>query len=443
MLDEKFTARMRELLGDDGLAEYLAELERPSPRALRVNTVKGDVSHLSDIELTPVPYADDSYYFSKDKIGSHPMHHAGLIYIQEPGAMIPVASLDIKPDWRILDTCSAPGGKSLQAAARLGGDGYIISNEINIPRAKVMLGNFERMGVKNAVITSAPVDKVSALFPCFFDLVIVDAPCSGEGMFRKEEDAIRDWSEDNVKMCASRQLGIIKAASGAVRKGGYLLYSTCTFSREENEDVVNAFLAENPDFSPTVPKESVIKHTAPGIGCEHFRRFYPHISPGEGQFSALFKRDGDECEAPDIISALTEPTREERKCVEDFLSDTLVSFDSDWIKKFKDYIIYIDPRIPVPERLTYSAGVTLGEVKKGYFQPHHQMFSALGSSFKRQISLALDDPRLTAYLKGESINADCVNGWCAILADGVTLGGGKAVNGQIKNHYPKGLRIQH
>ncbi len=442
MLDEKFILRMKELLGEEGLEKYLLELERPSPRALRINTVKGDVSKVP-FELTPVPYSNNCYYFNYDRIGNHPLHHAGLLYVQEPGAMIPISCVNVKSDWKIFDTCSAPGGKSLQAAAFLGDDGFILSNEINPPRAKIMSGNFERMGVKNSVITSAPVDKVSELFHYYFDLVIVDAPCSGEGMFRKEEDAVKDWSEENVIMCANRQEGILQAASHSVKGGGYLLYSTCTFSVEENEDTVNRFLENNSDFELVRPDDRVFAYTVSGVGNENYRRFYPHIAPGEGQFAALLKRSGNEEENPDVRTALSQPSREERKCVEDFLTDTLVDFDSEYIFKFKDYIVYVDPRIPVPDRLTYSCGVTLGEAKKGYFQPHHQLFSAMGNTFKRKIDLQLDDPRLDSYLKGESFSHDVENGWCAVSVCGVMLGGSKAVNGQIKNHYPKGLRIQH
>lgn len=442
MLDEKFIVRMKELLGEDGLKNYLEELERPSPRALRVNNIKGDVSKL-DIKLSPVPYSKSCYYFDSERIGNHPLHHAGLIYVQEPGAMIPISCLDIKSDWKIFDTCSAPGGKSLQAAAFLGDDGFILSNEINTPRARIMSGNFERMGVKNSVITSASVDKVSELFPYYFDLVIVDAPCSGEGMFRKEEDAVKDWSEDNVRMCAQRQSDILKAASRSVKGGGYLLYSTCTFSTEENEDTVNAFLEENKDFELIAPHERVLPYTVSGVGNEYFRRFYPHVAPGEGQFAALMQRIGDEVEGANVISALSQLSKEEQKCTENFLSETLEGFDPDYIKKFKDNIIYVSPEIPVPDRVTYSCGVTLGQVIKGRFQPHHQLFSAMGKSFKRKVDLSLDDPRLEAYLRGESIFCSSDNGWCSVLVCGIPLGGGKAVDGQIKNHYPKGLRIQH
>ncbi len=443
MLDEKFLSKMKNLLGEKGLSEYLEELEKPSPRALRVNTIKGTPDKITDITLKEVPYAKSCYYFDLEHIGSHPMHHAGLIYVQEPAAMMPIANIDIQSDWKILDTCSAPGGKSLQAAAFLGDEGMIVSNEINLPRAKIMTGNFERMGVKNAVITSCEVESVASLYPGYFDLVIVDAPCSGEGMFRKEAAAINDWSEQNVAMCAERQRKILSSASSAVRSGGYLVYSTCTFSIQENEDIVNDFLEKNTDFSLEEPKESICEHTLDGIGDSRMRRFYPHISKGEGQFTALLKKNGNDIREPDFKSALSDLTKDEMKCVEEFLSDTLTYFDKNKIKKFKDSIVYIPEHIKVPEKITYSCGVTLGEVRRGYFQPHHQLFSALGNLFKRQINLSQSDSDVTAYLKGESFMHDIENGWCAILIDGVMLGGGKAVNSQIKNHYPKGLRIQH
>ncbi len=445
MLSEVFIDRMKKLLGEEGLKRYLKELEKDSPRAFRVNPLKkkGDVSSLFSFPISPIEYANDSYYFSYDKIGAHPLHHAGLIYVQEPSAMIPVASLDIKKNWKIFDTCSAPGGKSLQAASFLGDDGFIISNEINTPRARIMSGNFERMGMKNYAVTSAEVGAVAQLFPYYFDLVIVDAPCSGEGMFRKEEVAVKDWSIDNVKMCAERQRGILQSASRALRGGGYLIYSTCTFAPEENEEQVNAFLADNDDFELVYPSERIVPYTVSGIGNDAYRRFYPHNAKGEGQFCAVLKRRGDEYEECDVKSALKPLDKDEMKCVCEFLDDTLSEYNPDYVRKFKDAVVYINPEIPVPDRLSYSCGVTLGEVRRGYFQPHHHLFSALGELFKRKIDLALDDTRLDAYLKGESFEAECENGWTVVRAEGIALGGGKAVNSTIKNHYPKGLRIQH
>ena len=441
MLDERFIIKMKEYLGEEGFLEYENELSRSSKRALRVNSIKKPSS--IPFDLTPVPYCENGYYFEYDKIGSHPLHHAGGVYVQEPAAMVPIASLEIKPDFRILDTCAAPGGKSTQAAAFLGENGFIISNEINPSRKKVLSGNIERLGLLNAVVTSCDIETLTEDFGYFFDLVIVDAPCSGEGMFRKEPDALKDWSPENVSLCAERQTEIIRSASRAVAGGGYLLYSTCTFSREENEDIVNSFLEDNPDFSLVAPKEEILPYTLPSLTDVRMRRFYPHIASGEGQFTAIMKREGSEKREFVGSSGLSPLSREERKITEDFLGDILLDFDSEKLFKFKESIVYIDPRVPVPEKISYSASVTLGEISKGYFKPHHNLFSALGKSFKRKINLALDDVRLSAYLRGESFEEACENGYVAVLVEGVALGGGKAVNGQIKNHYPKGLRIQH
>ena len=439
VLDEKFIDRMTTPLGEEGFESYEKELLLPSPRALRVNPLKkADLP----FDTTPVPSCANGYYFSYSGIGAHPLHHAGAIYVQEPAAMVPIASLEIKENFRILDTCASPGGKSTQAAAFLK-SGFIISNEINPARAKVLAGNFERLGLKNAVVTSTDVGTLTKNFSDFFDLVIVDAPCSGEGMFRKEPDALRDWSEENVRMCASRQKEIIENASSAVAGGGYLLYSTCTFAPEENEELVEKFLEGHPEFSLVAPHDRVIPFTVSGIGDDRMRRFYPHIAKGEGQFFALMKKEGSDREDFSGKRALLPLTPSERSETEKFLKDTLQSFDPEFLFKFKDNVVYIDPKIPVPERITYSSGVTVGEIKKGYFQPHHNLFSAMGEAFKRKLDMTLDDERLEKYLLGESIFADVENGYVAIFADGVALGGGKAVNGQIKNHYPKGLRTKH
>lgn len=441
MLDEKFVERMKGLLGEDGFEKYSLELTREGKRALRINPLKKPEE--IPFELTPVPYCDYGYYFDFDRIGQHPLHHAGAIYVQEPAAMVPIASVEIKEDFKILDTCASPGGKSTQAAAYLGENGFIISNEISPQRAKVLSGNLERLGLKNAVVTSADVKTLTEGFRDFFDLVIVDAPCSGEGMFRKEPDALRDWSVENVLTCAKRQKDIIEGAAAAVAGGGYLLYSTCTFSKEENEDVVNDFLLNHPEFSLVSPKASILPYTVGGVGNDKMRRFYPHIAFGEGQFTALMQKEEGERGEYTGKTLLEELNREERAITEKFLDEALEEYNKDFLFKFKDNIVYIDPEIPVPEKITYSAGVTVGEIKKGYIQPHHSLFSSMGTKFKRKIALNYEDKRLNAYLFGESIFADCENGYVAILVSGVALGGGKAVNGQIKNHYPKGLRIQH
>lgn len=447
MLPVEFENRMKKILGGD-FDKFEAALREKPVRAFRVNTEK--ISEADFMKINPfggekIPFADNGFYFDCDGIGNHPFHHAGMIYIQEPAAMSPVACVDIQPDWKILDLCAAPGGKSSQAAAKLT-DGVIVSNEIIPSRCKILTGNIERLGFKNAVTCCSDAKRLSELFGEEFDLVIVDAPCSGEGMFRKEENAVSEWSEANVRLCAARQREILGYIKGLVRDGGFLLYSTCTYSLEENEKCINDFIKDNEEFRLVPVNRKVKDCTSDGInfdGCEienvnFCRRFYPHISRGEGQFAALMQKTGGTGFIPKRKSALSDVPKNEQKIVFDFLDDTLVSYDKKFVKKYKDNIVYFQSELTVPEGIAFSCGVTMGTVKKNYFQPHHQFFTAMGNSFRRRISLTADEAE--SYIKGNTVSCDCENGWAAVTVCGCTLGGAKAVNGVAKNHYPKGLR---
>lgn len=447
MLPVEFENRMKNLLDEDYF-EFEKAISEPSVRAFRINTKK--ISEENFLIINPfggekIPFADNAYYFDFDGIGNHPYHHAGMIYIQEPAAMSVAASLEVKPDWKILDLCAAPGGKSGQVADRLE-NGVLVSNEIIPSRCKILTGNMERLGYKNVVTTCADSKRISSLFGEEFDLVIVDAPCSGEGMFRKDENAIEEWSEANVKMCAERQKEILDNIKSLVKDGGYLLYSTCTFSLEENEMQVDDFLYNNSDFEIIPVIENVKNHTADGIffeGCQteninFCRRFYPHISKGEGQFIALMKRNGGSGIEAKRKNALEDIPKSEQKTVFEFLDDTLISYDKKSVKKYKENIVYFEPDFDVPNGIAFSCGVTIGTVKKNYIQPHHQFFMAMGNDFKRKIELTVSEA--DSYLKGNTIPCSCENGWAAVMVDGCTLGGAKCVNGTAKNHYPKGLR---
>ena len=447
MLPQEFLTRMKALLGDDYEA-FLKAYDETPVRSFRVNTNK--ISEEDFIKINPfggekIPFADNAYYFDYDKIGNHPYHHAGMIYIQEPAAMSAVASVEIQPDWKILDLCAAPGGKSSQAADKLT-DGMIVSNEIIPSRCKILTGNMERLGFKNAVTTCADAKRLAALFGEEFDLVIVDAPCSGEGMFRKDDTAISEWSPANVKLCAERQDEILGYIHSTVKEGGYLLYSTCTFSPEENEMQVDRFLNGHPEFELVPVRDCVKTHTADGIsfdGCKtenlaECRRFYSHISKGEGQFVALMKKKYGNGIYIKRENALEEIPKSEQKIVFDFLDSTLEKYDKKCVKKYKDSIVYFEPDFIVPKGVAFSCGVTVGTVQKNYIQPHHQFFMAMGESFKRKINLTAEEAE--TYLKGNTIPCECENGWAVVTVDGCTLGGAKAVNGTAKNHYPKGLR---
>lgn len=447
MLPAEFTSRMKDLLGED-YDRFIASFDESPVRSFRVNTKK--ISEKDFLAINPfggekISYADGAYYFDYDGIGNHPYHHAGMIYIQDPAAMSAVASVDIEPDWKVLDLCAAPGGKSTQAASKLE-NGLLVSNEIIPSRCKILTGNIERMGIRNAITTCSDVKRLSDLFGEEFDLVIVDAPCSGEGMFRKDETAINEWSPVNVKICADRQDEILSYAKDFVCEGGYLLYSTCTYSPEENELCVDRFLSENKNFELVEVNECVKKVTADGVsfdGCRtenisFCRRFYPHVSKGEGQFVALLKKTDSNYIKIKRENALEKLSKADEKIVFDFLDSTLINYDKNCVKKYKDSIVYFEPDFTVPKGVAFSCGVTIGTVQKNYIQPHHQFFMAMGKEFRRQIELTCDEAE--SYLKGNTIPCQCENGWATVLINGCALGGVKVVNSIAKNHYPKGLR---
>lgn len=442
MANETFFLRMRELLGES-FDDFAQAMSAPPSKAICVNTKK--ISEDALISALPylcrkIPYSDGGYYIDAgdEKIGSHPLFFSGAFYSQEPSAQGPVSSVTIRPDFKILDVCAAPGGKSSQAANKLSG-GVLVSNEINQSRAAVLMSNIERQGFSNVIITNTDAKTLAAWYDGVFDLVICDAPCSGEGMFRKDDDAFRMWSPELVDMCAARQRDIIKNAALCVRRGGYLVYSTCTYSKEENEDVVKSFLDENPDFELVPPTPEIIKMTCDGIDMPMARRFYPHISGGEGQFLATMKRAGDERGEVRYADGAQKLGKDEEMIVRAFFDDVFEGAPTGRVCRVGKYISLV-PDFPVPPHSVFCAGVKVGEIEKGRVVPHHQLFAAFGSMMKRKIDLSPDDVRVRKYIGGETISCDISNGWCAVLCSGCALGGGKAVDGVVKNHYPKGLR---
>ena len=395
-----------------------------------------------------IPYVENGFYFDYDGIGNHPYHHAGMFYIQEPAAMIPVESIDIEPDWKVLDLCAAPGGKSSQIKNKLGENGVLVSNEIVPSRCKILTGNMERMGFKNVVTTCMHPQKLVKTFPeNYFDMIMVDAPCSGEGMFRKEEIAIDEWTPENVKMCAERQTEILDCAVKMLKDGGYIVYSTCTFSLEENEMMVDSFLEKYPEFELVPTTERVTKSTSDGVtfdGCKceniHYtRRCYPHKTKGEGQFVAVLHNIAEGNSERFFV-----PFGKDKldKTLTDFLDDTLVSYNKANVQIYNGNPVYFTPDFPVPRGVAFACGVTIGEIRKNYIQPHHQFFMAMGKDFKRTINLTAHSDEIKKYLHGEEFNTDCPNGWAVVTVDGCTVGGVKVSNGKAKNHYPKGLRTK-
>ena len=455
MIPQAFLDRMRSM-PDLDFDAFAAALESPAVRALRVNAVKTDAATLLPLlpfAARPLPFTENAYYATEDKVGALPAHHAGLLYMQDPSAISAVAAAEPQEGARVLDLCAAPGGKSTQLGAAIGETGVLVSNEYVPARCRILQGNVERMGLCNTAVTNLDTAALADLYGPCFDLVVADAPCSGEGMLRKYEVAGEEWSVENVTACAARQREILENAARCVRPGGRLLYSTCTFSLEENEHNVAWFLDTHPDFSLIPVAPAIAAVTANGItpeGCVHdlslTRRFYPHISPGEGQFLALLRRDTDTASSPALPrDGLVSPDAKTAALATDFLADALTDVPRGLRLVLLRDALWLAPDFPLPSKGVFAPGVCLGTLQKGRIEPHHQLASAFGHRYRRRIELTPDDARVAAYLRGEELSLSPAetadgNGYAAVLYAGAPLGGGKIVCDRLKNHYPKGLR---
>ncbi len=446
-----FTERMQDLLQNE-YTDFISAHSRSAVRALRVNTLKTKTESCKnslDFEITPLPFADCGFTFREDKIGASPAHHAGMFYAQDPSAMAVLAGVDLPftSPIRALDLCAAPGGKTTQLAAMLPSGSFLIANEIVPSRCRILQGNLERMGVKNTLVLNSSPDRLSGLYPGFFDLILVDAPCSGEGMFRKYPEAVGEWTPDTPKMCAERQREILQHAMKMLAPGGMLVYSTCTFAPEENEEMVLYLLANYPTLT-LVPVSAAVKAvTKPGIleGTEEARRFYPHISAGEGQFMAIFKSQAESenaaCEA--FKSEARALTKEEEKIVSAFLKENL-SVAPAYLWMWNDTVFCAESEYAVPKGQVFAPGTIVGNLQKGRLVPHHALFSAYGKEFKRKVVLSCEDARAATYLSGNAIPCpDTPDGWAAVMLLDAPIGGCKVVSGTAKNHYPKGLRLKN
>lgn len=437
---------MKEMLGAD-YPRYEASFEKAPARGLLVNTSKVDEAAFDALFPLPtrrIPYMNiGRQLLSEEKVGGDPLYAAGLYYMQDPGAMSSVAALpEIKG--RVLDVAAAPGGKTIAAALTAGQDAFIVANEVNFSRAKILLQNVERMGLTNVAVTSLPPRDFARYTPESFDMIIADLPCSGEGMFRKEPQAVAAWNENINAMNAERQREILDDVLPALKQGGRLLYSTCTYSLKENEEIVE-YLIEKYDMRLLPLREEVVAATAPGISIRgldltNARRFYPFIEAGEGQFFALLEKRGERIYT--IKSIPPKISINEERRVRDFLSRNLSAEIPVINKQGEDYYAVHPLARTLPLRYL-SEGVRLGELSGGKFLPHHNLFTAYGDTFYNTEDLSLDDPRVNEYLTGLEIDAKTAEeGYVAVRANGHTLGGGKCVGGRIKNHYPKGLRIR-
>ena len=432
-----FLNRMESLLGGE-FEEFLRRYEGENFRGLRVNTLKCSPQRLKEllgIPLEPTPFCPNGFYIPADvqSLGNHPLHHCGAFYIQEPSATSAVEMLGVEEGDFVLDLCAAPGGKSTQIGAMLNGTGLLWSNEIVRNRANILLSNIERMGISNAVVSNAHPEQLCERVAGMFDRVLVDAPCSGEGMFRKNGEAQTEWSVEHVRSCAERQLHILDSAKKALKPGGVMVYSTCTFSREENEGVITRFLDENPDFEL---ENSGVSFGRPAL--EYARRIFP-MDGGEGHFAARLRKKGES-----VKSALPEIKTKTDSDILDFYDSLFVNRPfGENITVVKDKIIILPKNYqPMDGVPVLRAGVILGEIVKRRIEPHHSAFAAAKESdCVNAVDFDADSAEIKAYLHGEEITVPAdIKGYSAVCVSGMTTGFGKASNGRLKNKYPKGLR---
>lgn len=497
-LPEAFCRRMQELLGKEA-EDFFGSYQREREYGLRYNPLKCKLPDIfkekqkreSGWKLSPVPWCVEGYYYQpQDQPGRHPWHEAGVYYIQEPSAMSAVELLDVRPGQNICDLCAAPGGKTTQIAGKMQGEGLLVSNEFYGNRAKILSQNVERMGIANTVVLNESTEHLAQVFPEFFDRILVDAPCSGEGMFRKEPEAVKEWSIENVALCAGRQQEILNHASGMLKPGGVLVYSTCTFAPEENEQCICRFLEEHPEFSVETSEtgEKYFEHgqaawVVPEGSCigekmqqaEKSYRLWPHKLNGEGHFAARLRKagiaDGEKNESKGGLLKKHSSKRGTAKNQEAARLEAAVAYFRTFQKEllkinleemlsgrfllFSEQLYFLPGEMPDPDGLrVVRAGLHLGVCKKNRFEPSHALALYLHPEEVQQYVELSKDAGKTGdaaeygealkYLHGETITCDSgQKGWTLVCVDGFSIGWGKAQNGVVKNHYPKGLRIQY
>lgn len=487
-----FEKRMQDMLKEEYPA-FIKSYENEKYQALRINPLKTDADRFLEtvpFTLTPVLWEKNGFYYeTEDKPGKHPWHEAGVYYIQEPSAMAPAAYMGVKPGERILDLCAAPGGKSTQLASYLNGEGLLVCNEIHPARAKILSENIERMGIRNALVTNETPQKLASHFVEYFDRILVDAPCSGEGMFRKNEAACGEWSLENVELCAQRQDEILDLAAKMLRLGGRLVYSTCTFAPAENEGSISRFLERNPEFHILeVPKyegmqagnSDWVQEGFSGDGIENTIRLWPQHLKGEGHYLAVLQKGSPDIEADwhsgiciygEQTGLFSQSSVKEKnvknknhkkgqsgvdlKDFYEFCRETLfiknlakesdLQIDDSRLLLFGEQLYLMPSHMPSINGLkVLRPGLHLGTLKKNRFEPAHALALTLSAKDVQHVmNLTGDDSRTMAFINGQTLICEADNmqkGWYLITVDGYSLGWGKLTGTVMKNHYPKGLR---
>lgn len=468
MLPQEFEQRMQQMLQTE-YPDFIKSFENSHVQSLRRNPLKGsreDFLEKMPFELEETAWEPDGFYYKEEaQPGKHPFHEAGAYYIQEASAMAPAVYMDAKPGERVLDLCAAPGGKSTQLGAKMGGRGILVCNEIHPARAKILSENIERMGIANALVTNETPEKLAEHFPGYFDKILVDAPCSGEGMFRKHPEACREWSAENVEMCAQRQDGILDCAARMLKDGGRLVYSTCTFAPAEDEGSVLRFLTRHPEFAVEDARkwegmtsgnagwaqeygslgdaaEEAFLEAHKGVP-ERTVRLFPHHLKGEGHYLAVLKKGG-EAQGNVRVRSLygIQKGISEKDCApwREFEAENLnIRLDGTFLK-FGDQIYVAPKELPALQGLkVLRPGLHLGTLKKGRFEPSHALALALSPADARRCA-KLDLLQAKQWIGGMTVLWDGEKGWYMAVLEGYGLGWGKLAGGILKNHYPKGLR---
>ncbi len=454
MLPESFTENMISFYGRDEAERFISCMNEPMNHCLRVNTLKitpEDFLALSPFHLEPVPWCPNAFYYDDDvNPAKHPYYYAGLYYLQEPSATLPATVMPIEEGDRVLDLCAAPGGKSTELGAKLRNSGVLISNDISASRAKALLKNIELFGIGNSVITTENSNKLAGFFEEYFDKILIDAPCSGEGMFRKSNSMITAWEKNGIELFTSLQTTILRDAVRMLRPGGSIVYSTCTYNPYEDERMVEFILSLNSDlyideipyydgFVPGIPENGETGNS----DLSKTMHLFPHRVKGEGHFVSLIKSRGDRSTSVDncmdyrINGMIKDPY------VLEFLEESGLSFDRSRLIIEKDRLYYINESMPDISGLRIlRKGLFMGELKKNRFEPSQSLAMYIGKGeYKNTLDLPADDIRVIKYLKGETIEGNSENGLVLVTVDGYPLGFAKAKDNVLKNKYLAGWRM--
>lgn len=454
-LSEEYLNRMRDLLGEEEFSAYLKSFDEERLYGLRVNTAKVTPEAFPELvswDLKPVPWIPNGFYYEgTERPAKDPYYYAGLYYLQEPSAMTPAMLLPVEPGDRVLDLCGAPGGKSTELGVKLAGKGVLISNDISNSRAKALLKNLELWGISNICVTSETPDKLADVFGPWFDKILIDAPCSGEGMFRKDDDMVKSYEERGPEYYSEIQKEITDQAVRMLAPGGLLLYSTCTFSRCEDEEIICHILENHQEME--LIRLPLFEGASGGIGLDGCIRLFPHKIKGEGHFISLLRKNGGGAERTAAGSrerSGTEPQGKKAPALPTELTDFLAlmnrEFEDSRIMIKNDSVYYLPENFAPAKELRYlRTGLLLGELKNKRFEPGQALAMTLhAEEFRQSISWKKEDDRVIRYLKGETISLTPeegpVKGWCLVCVDGYPLGFAKGTGMALKNKYYPGWR---